>query len=121
MQKDECKHALLCIANMYIGLTPLSRGHNDVKTMQQRRQNICRTDISVWLVTTTHCNALVTTPYISVTMQKVLVTTHHNAQHTLRDKQFQFRIQLVMKNHVCHACVDVALLAGCIPYCMCCT
>ena len=83
--------------------------------MQQRRQNqdICRTDIGVWPVMTMHHNALVAMLYISVTTQNVLVMMHHNAQHTLRDKQFQFRIQPVMKNHVCCARVDVALPARC--------
>ena len=117
MQKDEHKRALLCIANMCIGLTPLSRGHNEVKTMQQRRQNqdICRTDIGVWLVMTMHHNALVTMPYLSVATQNVLVIMHHNTQHTLRDIQVQFRIQPVMKNHVCRAHVNVAVPARCIP------
>ena len=117
-QKDECKCTLLCIANMCVGLMPLSRGHDEAKRRQN--QDICRTDIGVWPVMSMHCNALVTTLYILVVMQNVLVVVHHNAQHTVRDKQFQFRIQPVMKNHVCHAYVDVAMPAGCIPYCICC-
>ena len=81
-QKDECKCALLCIANMYVGLALLSRGHDEAK----RRQNpdICRTDIGVWLVTTMHHNALVVTPYIMVAMQNVLVMMYCNAKHTVK-------------------------------------
>ena len=86
---------------MCIGQTPLSRGHDEAKRRQN--QDICRTDIGVWPVMTTHHNALVMMPYISVTMQNILVAMHDNAQHTVRDKQFQFRTQPVMKNHVCHA------------------
>ena len=38
MQKDECKRALLCIANMYMGLTPLGRGHNKSDNTQHDNQ-----------------------------------------------------------------------------------
>ena len=53
MQKDECKHALLCIANMCIGLTPLNR-----------IQDKCNDNENIWSTphntTITHCNARIT-------------------------------------------------------------
>ena len=42
MQKDEHKHALLCIANMCIGLTPLSRGHSNKNDDQRLQDQRCK-------------------------------------------------------------------------------
>ena len=55
MQKDECKHTLLCIANMCIGLTPLNRIQdkcNDNEHIQSTPRNAI----------TTHHNARITNP-----------------------------------------------------------
>ena len=46
MQKDECKCTLLCIANMYIGLTPLNRIQDKCNDNEHIRSTPCNAVIT---------------------------------------------------------------------------
>ena len=65
MQRDECKHALLCIANMCIGLAPLSR-----------IQDKCINE-HIW---STPCNAV-------ITYRDAKITTHDALQCKKKKKK----------------------------------